>query len=115
MRFFRAERVQKLIREELAKLIVREMEFPGALVTITEVEVDKKLEHAKVNVSVIPSEKAAHAIAALDRSTGALQHLLMKKINIKPMPRIAFALDRGPEHAAVVEKLLEDDTMKEPK
>jgi ribosome-binding factor A len=108
MRFFRSERVSKLIREELGKIMVRETEFPGALVTITEVEVDKKLDHAKVNVSVIPSEFGAPALTELGKRAGYLQHLLVKKINIKPMPRISFALDRGPENAALVEKLFEE-------
>lgn len=103
---FRSERVSKLIREELAKIIIREVEFDGALVTITAVAVDKKLEHAKISVSVIPSASGAASLKELEKRTGALQYLLMKKINIKPMPRIAFALDRGPERAAGVEKVL---------
>lgn len=105
---FRTERVSNLIREELGKIIVREMEFSGALVTITEVEVDKKLERAKVNVSVIPAEQAGAALGTLENTAGHLQHLLLKKINIKPMPRIMFAIDRGPENAAKVEKALLD-------
>jgi ribosome-binding factor A len=106
MRFFRSQRVSKLIREQLAELIVREVDFHGALATITDVEVDKKLEHAKVKVSVIPAEKEMAAMKALDQAAGHLQHLLMKKINIKPMPRIAFAADHGYENAAQVEKRL---------
>lgn len=106
MRFFRSQRVSKLIREELAKLIAREIDFNGALATITEVEVDKKLEHAKVKVSVIPSDRTTTVIKELDKQAGHLQHLLLKKINIKPMPRIAFAIDRGYENAAKVEKNL---------
>jgi ribosome-binding factor A len=108
MRFFRAERVSKLIRRELSKIIEREVEFHSALVTIMEVEVDKKLERAKVGVSVIPSSAGDAALAELEKRAGALQHLLMEKVNIKPMPRIVFALDRGPENVARVEKLLED-------
>ena len=103
---FRAERVSKLIREQLAEILVREFEFPGALITIMEVEVDKKLEHAKVELSVIPSSKGEKALEGLDRMIGRLQHLLLKKVNIKPMPRISFSLDHGPENAANVEKLL---------
>jgi len=106
MRFFRAQRVGKLIREQLALMIERELEFPGALVTITDVEVGKKLEHADVRVSVIPSERAPQAMEILQREAGHLQHQLLRKINIKPMPRIAFSLDHGPENAAQVEKAL---------
>lgn len=106
MKFFRSERVGKLIREELAKLIIREVEIPGALATITEVNVEKKLDYARVKVSIIPSEKAPQALKALERQAGHLQHLITKKVNIKPMPRIAFEIDHGYENAAAIEKRL---------
>jgi len=114
MRFYRADRVSKVIREELSKIMLRELEFGGALTTITSVEVDKKLEHAVVNVSVLPAASEEGVLSALKKSVGHLQHLLNQKMNIKPMPRISFALDRGLENAAKVEKLLEEaDTIEE--
>ena len=108
---FRAERVGKLIREELSKMILREVELP-ALATITEVEVDKKLEGARVKVSIIPATGEKKVIEELTKKAGYLQHLLLKKINIKPMPRIMFVVDHGFENAALVEKLLGQDTIK---
>lgn len=99
-------RVSKLIREALSEIIARELEFGGALVTITEVEIDKKIEHAKIWVSILPQKKEKDALRVLRSAQGNLQHLLLKKINIKPMPRIAFEIDRGPGEAAKVEKLL---------
>lgn len=109
---FRSERVGKLIREELSLMVLREIELP-ALATITEVVVDKNLETARVEVSVIPSTAADEktVLDALTARAGHFQHLLLKKINIKPMPRISFAIDHGPENAAKVEKLLEQDKM----
>ena len=109
MRLFRSARVSSLIREQLAELLVREFDFHGALATVTDVEVDSKLDHAKVKVSVIPSERGVQVIELLDRSAGHLQHLLLKKINIKPMPRISFVLDRGYENAAQIEKKLMEE------
>lgn len=103
---YRPLRVGKLIKQELSKIILREIEFPGSLVTITDVEVDKKLENAKVMVSILPSSSAKEIFEKLKRGAGKLQHLLLKKINIKPMPRISFQIDHGPENAAHVEKLL---------
>lgn len=108
---FRAERVGKLIREELSKMILREVELP-ALATITEVEVDKKLEGARVKVSVLPASGEKAVLAELTARAGYFQHLLLKKINIKPMPRIFFVIDHGFENAALVEKLLGQDTIK---
>ena len=92
-------------------MILREVELP-ALATITEVEVDKKLEGARVKVSVLPASGEEAVLAELTARAGYLQHLLLKKINIKPMPRIFFAIDHGPENAALVEKLLGRDTIK---
>ncbi len=107
---YRSLRVQNLIREELGKIIVRELEFPNALPTITEVEVDKKFSTAVVRVSVIPIAQAPKSIKTLQDAQGRLQHLLLKKINVKPMPRIRFELDRGPENAANVERRLLEDS-----
>ena len=106
MKFFRSQRVSRLIKEKLAELITREVEFRGALVTITDVEVGKKMDNAKVKVSIIPSDKADGAFKELEKNAGHLQYLLLKKINIKPMPRIAFEIDHGYENAAQVEKNL---------
>lgn len=106
---YRPLRVAQLIRDELAKLFLREVEFPNALVTITDVDVSKKLDVAYVYVSVIPSKNEAKVIEILGASRGALQHLLEKKLNIKPMPYIVFEIDRGPDHAARIEKKLREE------
>ena len=111
MKFYRSERVESLIQRELGIIITREIEFDGALVTIMSVEADRKLEHAEIRVSVVPAAKAAAAMKTLERDAGKLQHLLMKKINIKPMPRISFAFDHGTENASRVEKVFLDEDM----
>jgi len=92
-------------------MILREVELP-ALATITEVEVDKNLEGARVKVSVLPAKEAENVLAILAAHAGHFQYLLLRKINIKPMPRIFFDLDHGLENAALVEKLLGQDTIK---
>ena len=109
MRFHRPERVSDLIIEELNKFVSRDLEFPETLITITDVDVSKDLEQAKVKVSVIPSEKADKVFSVLKKSQGHFQHLLLKKLNIKPLPRIEFEIDHGFERAAEVEKKLLDD------
>ena len=108
-RYFRYQCVSVLIKEELSKLIIREVETPGALVTVTDVDVTKKLDLAVVKFSVIPMEKAEDILKILNKSRGELQHLLLKKINIKPMPHIVFEINHGLEHAAKIEKILMED------
>jgi ribosome-binding factor A len=103
---FRPLRVANLLRDELGMMIARELEFPGALVTITEVEVKKKMDVANILVSVLPSEKSDEALRILQASRGELQYKLVRKLNIKPMPQFIFSIDHGPENAAAVEKAL---------
>jgi len=104
---YRDLRMGQLIRDELSQYILKTMEFEnGAFVTLTEVEVTKKLDHAKVLISVIPSPEALKVLKKLQENRGQLQHFLNHKLNIKPMPSIVFEIDRGPENAANVEKAL---------
>ncbi len=106
MRTFRPQRVGALIQKELTLLLAKEIEFSGYLVTITDVEVKDKLEHAVVKFSVYPSEKFKEAKSVLGANVRKLQFMLSRKLNIKPMPRIEFHEDYGFENAAAVEKAL---------
>ncbi len=87
---YRLERVSSLINEELSKIIAREIEFPGCLATITNVEIDKKFAKAIIDFSILPFEKSEEILKILEKNRVHLQYLLMKKINIKPMPKIIF-------------------------
>ncbi|OGZ02723.1 MAG: ribosome-binding factor A [Candidatus Liptonbacteria bacterium RIFCSPLOWO2_01_FULL_53_13] len=103
---YRPLRVANLIQEELGNLLLREFDAQGAIVTITGVVVEHKLETATVKVSILPPEKAKETLKALIGAQGKLQYLLLRKINIYPMPRIHFEIDLGVENAARVEKIL---------
>jgi ribosome-binding factor A len=103
---YRSDRVSGLIQTELSKIMLRELEFNGALVTITSVAVDKKLEEAQVKLGILPPQKTDDVLRYLKTRQGEMQHLLNRKLNIWPMPRIAFMVDEGIENAAKVEKLL---------
>jgi ribosome-binding factor A len=106
MKTYRPERVSDLIIEELNNLILREIEVPGALITITDVEVAKDLSRALVKISVIPSGKSKEVLKVLESKRKHFQYLLIRKMNIRPMPQIFFKIDLGPEKAAIVEKRL---------
>lgn len=115
MRLHRKERVGELIRDELSELFLRELEVSGALTTITNVEVSGDLKHAKVMVSVLPSERANDVLKILAARRGYFQFLLVRKLSIKPLPEIMFVIDHGPERAAIIEKDLIEVEKKEGK
>jgi ribosome-binding factor A len=110
MKLFRSERVGSVIQQELSKMIIRDIELAGGLITIVEVAVDKKLEHASAHVSVIPESMEELALRKLNMKIGEFQHALNRKMGIRPMPLLSFVLDRGNVNAAKVEKrLLEEE------
>ena len=103
-----------VIQRELSMLINREIEFrDGALVTITDVQVGDDLENAKVKISALPAEKAEGALKILTKFQPRLQGMLLRIMNVRPMPRIFFELDKGLDNAAEVEKSLLKDNNKE--
>lgn len=102
-------RISKLISNELSKLIQKEVEFDNALVTVTSVDINDKIDRAKVGVSIIPKDKEAESLEALSRAVSHLQYKLHHHLNIKPMPKLVFEIDSGSEQAARVEKLLLDE------
>lgn len=111
---YRNQRLTKVFEAELSKIIEKELEFPGALVTITSVEFRDNLEHVNIGFSVFPSEKAEEALKTLDENKFKLRKLLGKKVMMRTMPQLDFKIDHGPENAAVVEKLLIEDDAGEP-
>ena len=101
----RKVRVSELIQQELGKLILRDVELNGGIMTITNVDVTDKLDYARVKVSVIPASKEKEALGLLQDGAGRLQHNLLRIINIKPMPYLQFEIDKGQEAAAKMEKV----------
>ncbi len=92
MRPFRNLKMASVIQEELSRLFVREFNFNGALVTILDVAVDEKFEEARVKLGIIPFEKELEAYTIVEVRKRELEHELLKKLNVKPMPRLKFEI-----------------------
>lgn len=106
----RIPRVNELIKQEVGKLILSEMNFPtNSLVTVIEVEVSKDLRYADVFISVFPHEKAIEVIEALKEHIYFLQKVLNQKLSMKPLPRIRFVIDEGGERVGRIEELLKNE------
>jgi len=100
-------RVNELIKQEVGKLFLTEMNFPvDILVTVIEVEASKDLRYADVFISVFPFEKAAEVLEALKEHIYFLQKIINKKLSMKPLPRIRFIIDEGGERMGRIEELI---------
>lgn len=103
---FRKERLNSVLRDELSKIIQKEIEFPsGVLATITEVDTSPDWSEAKVGVAVFPSEKKDESLKILNDKAGYFYSLVFKKLKIYSVPKIKFVYDPGSENAARVEKI----------
>lgn len=108
MESFRIKKINKLILELMGRILQIECQFPAnSLVTILGVETSKDLLYSKITVSVFPAEKRQNALDYLNKNIYELQQFLNKKLDMRPVPKIRFALDATEEEAAKIEKLLE--------
>ncbi len=103
------ERLEKFILTEGGKKIAKELEFSGAIATITDVKIDKNLENAIIKVSVWPKGKDGEVLRKLRAYRIELQSYLFKKLKTWKFPKLDFEIDRGPENAAAVEKILMEE------
>ncbi|HLC89550.1 MAG TPA: ribosome-binding factor A [Patescibacteria group bacterium] len=104
----RLPQMNELIRQELNSLILTEVEFPkNCLVTITKVETAKDLRYSKVWFSVMPFVYAKKVLTILRNQIGHLQFLLNKKLSMRPLPRLNFAIDDTEKKAADIDALLD--------
>lgn len=104
MRPFRNLKIASVIEHELAKLLSRDFYVEGALVTLSNVEVSEDLLHAKAHVSIIPYDKEPAVYYELQRRRGELEHILYKKMNIRPFPHIEFLLESHNQNLRVKKK-----------
>ena len=104
----RLERVNQLMKEEISRLVQRELKDPRlGFVTITEVDVTPDLRQAKVYVSVLGSEdKWVASFKAMESARGFIWSALRKNLDLRVTPQLLFRPDRSMEHAARMSALL---------
>jgi ribosome-binding factor A len=105
----RPEQVAGTIRQVIAEALTREIRDPRVgFVTVTGVLVTNDLSHARVTVSV-PGDDAekTRALQGLHSAAGFLRSRVARAVTTRTVPELHFELDKGVEHAARIEELLE--------
>lgn len=103
----RIQRVNELLRKEISQLLLKEIDFGNALVTITKVDTSPDLRQAKIKISVMPDEQTERVLRILERNIFHLQQLLNKKLTMRIVPKIIFEIDEVEIKAQQVERLLQ--------
>ncbi len=106
----RPDRVAAAIREEVARVLSRDVQDPrisGAFVTVTGCEVSRDLRTAKVFVSILGDEDAkALAREGLTDLAPQLRGPIGRALRLRAAPEIFFKVDQSVAYAARIETLL---------
>lgn len=105
---YRIQRLAERIKEELSDILQRELKDPRlGFVSITDVELTRDLQVAKVYVSVLGSEEEkATSLETLQRAKGFLRTEIGRRIQMRHVPDLLFKFDTSIEHGARVHELL---------
>lgn len=106
----RIERVNQLLREELARLVLEELKDPRvAGVTFTRVETSSDLSHARISVRTLPGDvPVEEAIEGLERASGFIRRRLGRELRFRKAPELHFVSDTSLEHARRIDELLDE-------
>ena len=109
-RFRRTDRINELLREEIAVLVRDAVRDPRVgLATVTAVETSPELDHAKVYITTLGDEEERAAVLTGLRSAAPfVRSQLSKRLHMRRIPELHFEIDRVLEEAMRIEALLRE-------
>jgi len=114
MKSHRLARVAEVVREVAAEAILFELKDPRVKnVTVTRAEVSGDLQHAKVFVSLMGTEKEQKlTLYGLESAAGFIQTKLAKRMTTRYVPHVTFVLDEGVKKSIEIARLIREEQLK---
>jgi ribosome-binding factor A len=111
MKSHRLARVSEAIREVAANAILFDMKDPRVKnVTVTRAEVSADLQHAKVYVSVMGSEKEQQlTMHGLKSAAGFVQTKVAERLTTRFVPHIIFVVDEGVKKSVEIARIIREE------
>jgi ribosome-binding factor A len=111
MKSHRLARVSEAIREVAANAILFDIKDPRVKnVTVTRAEVSADLQHAKVYVSIMGTEKEQQlSMHGLRSAAGFVQTKVADRLTTRYVPHIAFILDEGVKKSIEIARLIREE------
>jgi ribosome-binding factor A len=109
-RYRRTDRINELLREEIAVLVRDEVRDPRVgLATVTAVETSPELDHAKVYITTLSQDdERAEVVAGLRSAAPFIRSQLSKRLRLRRIPELHFEIDRVLDEALRIEALLRE-------
>ena len=90
----RIEQVNSLLKKEVAKALLKEIDIGDSMVTVTAVKMSRNLRMCWISISVMPEEKEKEVMRSLKKSIYDIQMAINKKLKMR-VPKIYFEIDEG--------------------
>lgn len=105
----KSDRVAELIQTHLSQLLLTDVRDPRLDgVTITEVKLDREIEHADVFVNALGDDsRETEVMAALNKAQGFLRRELAQRLRLRRMPQLHFKWDLILQQANHMESVLD--------
>lgn len=106
----RQQRTAEQIQFILSEILQREMHDPRTMgVTITEVGIDRELQHADVYVNALGDEsREREVITTLQNAAGFFRRELAHRLTGRTVPQLHFRWDPTLAHAELVNEILDN-------
>ena len=110
MKSHRLARVSEVIREVAASTILFNLKDPRVKnVTVTRVEVSADLQHTKIYVSVMGTEREQQlTMYGLKSAAGFVQTKIAAQLTTRYVPHVTFVLDEGVKRSIEISRLLHE-------
>ena len=111
MKTHRLARVAEAVREVASETILYELRDPRVkMVTVTRAEVSGDLQHAKVYVSIMGTEKEQKlTLRGLQHAAGFIQSKLAQRLQTRFTPVLQFVLDQGVKKSIEMSRILNEE------
>ena len=106
----RTARLSEVVKQEVSKIILYEMNDPRiSFITIIKADVAPDLKKAKIYVSILGDEATQRmTMRGLEHAKGFVQTELGARLKIRYTPHLEFCLDESVKKSMHISKLIED-------
>ncbi|MCS6864203.1 MAG: 30S ribosome-binding factor RbfA [Gemmataceae bacterium] len=111
MKSHRLARVSEVIRETAAHAILFELKDPRVKgVTVTRTEVSPDLQHAKIYVSIMGTEKEQQlTMHGLKSAAGFIQTKIADRLTSRYVPHVTFVIDEGVKKSIAISRIIREE------
>lgn len=101
----RIEQLNEQLKNELANLIIKEINLNNGLITVCFVNCSTDLKHAKIAISVLPDKFGPSVLKKMRKLSGSFSRELKNKLTIRQIPKFHWLLDTTESQAAKIEEI----------